>query len=132
MLGTREQNKLVGLLPKEAIYVGVGVGKRWNKSFMTEAAANSGGYFTHINPDESATWRTMELLASLNSPRLLDLKVQSNDGEVDFLLNNKIVLHGEQLCAIARLKPDQSIPKSVQITGRVDGDEFSRRIACKP
>lgn len=53
ILGEREIGKLVETLSKDVPYVGVGVGKHWNRSFMKAAASRSGGYFTQINPDES-------------------------------------------------------------------------------
>ena len=31
----------------------------------------TGGFYTQINPDESVGWRTFDLLATLNTPRLL-------------------------------------------------------------
>ena len=69
---------LVRRLPERARYVGVGVGKRWARSFMKDAAERTGGYFTQINPDEPVAWRAFDLLATLNTPRLLGLKVAAN------------------------------------------------------
>ena len=43
--------------------------------FMKAAAEQTGGYFTQINPDEPIAWRAFDLLATLNTPRLLDVSV---------------------------------------------------------
>jgi len=51
VLGERKTDRLVKLIPRRARYVGVGVGKRYNRAFMKAAAAATGGYFTQINPD---------------------------------------------------------------------------------
>ena len=41
---------------------------------MKLAAERTGGYFTQINPDEPIAWRAFDLLATLNTPRLLDVR----------------------------------------------------------
>ncbi len=80
VLGARRADQLNALADEQlaaagAAYVGVGVGKRWNRGFMRHAAAGSGGYFTQINPDEQINWRAFDLLATLNTPRLLNIGV---------------------------------------------------------
>src|SRR5262249_34412995 len=69
------QEELPKLLPKKPHYVGIGVGKRWNRAFMKQCAEKTGGYYTQINPDESISWRPFDLMAPLNTPRLLDIRV---------------------------------------------------------
>src|SRR5262249_6170532 len=73
-LGERREDVLAKRIPEGAHYVGVGVGKLWARSFMKAAAERSGGYFTQINPDEPIAWRAFDLYATLNTPRLLDVK----------------------------------------------------------
>src|SRR5207302_588608 len=49
-MGEREAGKLAKMLPESVRYVGVGVGKRWNRAFMKAAAERTNGLFTQINP----------------------------------------------------------------------------------
>ncbi len=86
VLGLRNVDALVKRLPERAAYVGVGVGNRWSRALMKSAAAGHplagrGGYFTQINPDEQIAWRALDLLATLNTPRLLGVQV-SGSGRV--------------------------------------------------
>src|SRR5262249_10155942 len=48
----RDDREARGERETQARYVGVGVGRRWNRSFMKAAAEKTGGHFTQINPDE--------------------------------------------------------------------------------
>src|SRR5262249_14106360 len=75
MLGQRQSAKLARQIPQHVHYVGVGVGKRWGRHFMKTAAERTGGYVAQINPDEPISWRAFELMATLNTPRLMDVKV---------------------------------------------------------
>jgi ferric-dicitrate binding protein FerR (iron transport regulator)/predicted Zn-dependent protease len=125
----RRQDELIKSIPAGTRYVGVGVGKRWARSFMKDAAERSGGYFTQINPDEPVAWRAFDLLATLNTPRLLGLKVVANhapgaQAAAAFLTDNSYVCQGEELCACARV--EGPVPQSVTVTGTVDGQPFSR------
>src|SRR5205823_13600169 len=43
--GERQEDVLARRIPKGAHYVGVGVGKRWSRTFMKSAAESSAGYF---------------------------------------------------------------------------------------
>ena len=86
-MGERRLDVLAQRMPAGASYVGVGVGRRWNRDLMKTAAERTGGYFTQINPDEPIAWRAVELAATLRSPRLLGLHVAAPgvDGAVRHL-----------------------------------------------
>ncbi|HZY87780.1 MAG TPA: VIT domain-containing protein, partial [Gemmataceae bacterium] len=127
----KRQDELVKAIPAGTRYVGVGVGKRWARSFMKDAAERTGGYFAQINPDEPVAWRAFDLLATLNTPRLLGLKVAANhapgapaEAAAVFLTDNSYVCQGEEMCACARV--EGAPPQSVTVTGTVDGRPFSR------
>jgi hypothetical protein len=141
-LGSQDQAQLVAALPEKAKYIGIGVGKRWNRAFMKQAAAKTGGYFTQINPDEDIAWRSLDLVATLNTPRLLDVKVADNTGRV-WLAYDDTVADGEEVCAITRLdsaaatkalgaeaKVDPE-PTTVTISGTLDGKPFEATYAIK-
>src|SRR5205085_157369 len=102
-IGERDAGQLAKLLPESVPYVGVGVGKRWNRAFMKAAAERTNGLFTQINPDETIAWRAFELLATLNTPRLLGVQVVDAAGKVPFLLETSMLAQGEELCAVARV-----------------------------
>jgi ferric-dicitrate binding protein FerR (iron transport regulator) len=126
-LGERREDELVRRLPAKTKYVGVAVGKRWSRNFMKTAAENSGGYFTQINPDEPVAWRAFDLSATLNTPRLLDVKVVDNAEQVAFVPCATSIADGEEICAIARIEPaTQPLPKEVTISGKLDGQPFVR------
>jgi autotransporter-associated beta strand protein len=128
VLGERATDKLVGMLPAGTRYVGVAVGKRWGRSFMQEAAARTGGYFTQINPDENIDWRAFDTVATLDTPRLLGMKVVGDDQQ-EFLTFNNSVAAGEEITAVARLDEKAGLPAFVTITGTLDGKEYSRRVS---
>jgi Tfp pilus assembly protein PilF len=129
ILGERQNNKLLANLAEGIRYVGIGVGKRWNRTFMKSAASRTGGYFTQINPDESIDWRVFELMSTLDSPRLLDLRVDTDKDKAEFLCFRDWAIHGEEVCVIARFKPDQASVQSVTVAGSIDGRPYRQTIA---
>jgi len=130
-LGERGDDKLAARIPEGTRYVGIGVGKRWNRAFMKMAADRSGGYFTQINPDESISWRAFELLSTLNTPRLLELRVVDNAEKVTFLTETASLAQGEELCAFTRIDAKGALPEKVTISGKVNGKPFTRELAVK-
>ncbi|MGB6041516.1 MAG: VIT and VWA domain-containing protein, partial [Pirellulales bacterium] len=128
VLGNRAVDQLTELIPSGAQYVGVAVGKRWNREFMRTAAANRSGYFTQINPDETVSWRTFDLVATLDTPRLLEVAAEDPQNAVLWLSFDQSLAQGEQLAVVARLESGQPLPKSVVLTGRLDGEIYHREI----
>src|SRR5208337_519414 len=131
-MGERRESVLARSLPPGARYVGIGVGRRWSRSFMKTAAEHTGGYFTQINPDEQIAWRCFDLAGTLNAPRLLNVQVTESNPRARFLSFTSTVAHGEEACAIARLDAkDDRLPESVTITGTLAGQEYRRVIPVK-
>jgi len=128
ILGNKDVDALVAQVPEAAQYVGIGVGKRWARNFMKSAAARSSGYATQINPDEQVGWRSLELLATLNTPRLLNVNVVDRDERFQFLPDSDSLASGEELCAITRFDDGIELPSSVEVTGLVDGELYSEEI----
>jgi ferric-dicitrate binding protein FerR (iron transport regulator)/tetratricopeptide (TPR) repeat protein len=125
-MGEKRDDILVKRIPAGTRYVGVGVGRRWNRAFMKAAAERSGGYFTQINPDEPVSWRGFELYAALTAPRLLDVTVTDDAGRRLLTCANSITA-GEEVCAALRLDGDDPHPpQSVKVTGSLDGAPFER------
>src|SRR5262249_17290709 len=130
-MGERRPEELVKHLPEGTRYVGVGVGRRWARSFMKAAAEGSGGHFTQINPDESISWRAFGLFAPLPTPRLLDATGADPTGRVRFLNFTSTAAQGEELCAVARIGPDRELPKEVTVRGTLEGKPFTSTLPVK-
>lgn len=128
VLGQRDQKKLLNALPVDAQYVGVGIGKRWSRSFMKSAAGRTGGHFTQINPDEKVSWRAFELLSTLNAPRLINLKVDSDRKDVRFLTFADTLAHGQEFSAITRVPVKSKPLQVITITGTLDGQPYTRTL----
>lgn len=128
VLGERDTKKLLKLLPSDVEYVGVGVGKRWSRSFMKSAAGQTGGYFTQINPDENVSWRAFDLLSTLNAPRLTDIVVNADRRNVRFLTFAETVSHGQEIAAVARLPRQAKSLDSVTVSGLLNGQPFRRTL----
>lgn len=131
ILGERREEVLARRIPANVHYAGVGVGKRWSRSFMKQAAELSDGYFTQINPDEPISWRAFELVSTLNTPRLLNMQVADPDKQAVFLSYANSVAQGEEFCAIARLESGQSIPETVTIGGTLNGEPIRQTVVVE-
>ena len=128
VLGERDELKLLRKLPADVQYVGVGVGKRWSRTFMRSAASQTGGHFTQINPDEKVNWRAFELLSTLNAPRLLNLKVDSGRKDVRFLTFAETISHGQEIAAVTRLPLKAKPLSTITVTGTLNGKPFTRHL----
>jgi ferric-dicitrate binding protein FerR (iron transport regulator) len=131
VLGETKADVLAKRVPENTHYVGVGVGKRWNRALMKQAAERSSGFFTQINPDEPINWRAFELHSALTAPRLLDVKVVDNAEKATFLTHTSAVAQGEEVCAITRLPAGATMPQAVTVTGILDGKTFTRSVPVK-
>jgi ferric-dicitrate binding protein FerR (iron transport regulator)/tetratricopeptide (TPR) repeat protein len=129
-LGQRSDAALAKLIDTRTTYIGVGVGKQWGRAFMKSMADRSGGYFTQINPDEPINWRAFDLLAALNTPRMLDIRVADKDGRVPFLTESTFVTQGEEICAIARadFAKNEMLPTTMIFKGKLAGKEVTREL----
>ena len=126
VLGDRDEAALLRRLPDGVRYVGVGVGKRWSRSFMKSAAAKTGGFYTQINPDEKVAWRAFDLLSTLNTPRLLNVRVDVASGSAGtFLTHNDSLAQGEELCAILRTSQSAPLPDVLTVHGLLDGKNWT-------
>jgi len=124
-LGERRDNELAKRLPEGTRYVGIGVGKQWNRAFMKLAAERSGGYFRQINPDEPIAWHAFDLLATLNTPRLMNVRVIDDAEKVTFLTESSGLAQGEEVCAIARVARARNVNR-VTIAGTLGGKPWQR------
>jgi Tfp pilus assembly protein PilF len=130
-MGERRDDVLARRIPDGTHYVGVGVGRRWNRAFMKAAAERTAGYFTQVNPDEEVSWRAFDLAATLNTPRLLDVRVTDRDGKATFLPFARSLTQGEEVAAIARLDEKQALPEAVVVRGTLNGQPFERELTVR-
>ncbi|MDP6355150.1 MAG: VIT domain-containing protein, partial [Planctomycetota bacterium] len=72
--GRKTVDELLHQLPQGATFIGIGVGKKADARFLQAAADETGGTFTLMNPDEDLDWRVFDLMAALNTPRLVGLE----------------------------------------------------------
>jgi ferric-dicitrate binding protein FerR (iron transport regulator) len=135
----RKQDALKEMIAKEmpkAKYVGIGVGKRWARAFMKEQAEKTGGLFTQINPDEQVAWRTFELLATLNTPRLLNVTAEFPGKDMPRVLVDQALLsQGEELCITTRVPlvdGKANLPAQLVVKGTLDGKDYRKVIALEP
>ena len=70
---------------------------------MKAAAARTGGWATQITLDQPIAWRALDLLATLNTPRLVGVRVADAAGRLSFLSCEDSLAQGEELVAVARL-----------------------------
>jgi len=127
-MGERRPDVLAQRVPEGTRYVGVGIGKRWARDFMKSAAERSGGYFTQINPDEPVSWRAFELSATLNTPRLMNVRV-TGDSQIRWLAFGSTLAQGEELAAVARFGPESPLPAQVTVSGTLDGKPFVKTMS---
>ncbi|MEJ7591773.1 MAG: hypothetical protein WKF77_09505, partial [Planctomycetaceae bacterium] len=144
-LGERDAAKLAAMIPADAQYIGIGVGRRWNQAMMKRAASRTGGLWTQINPDEEIAWRAFDVFSKLHSPRLVSVAVRSEEQGAsaenlksqisdlksespEFLLFSDTIAQGEELAAICRVPEGQPLPTSVTITAQLDGKAWTQTI----
>src|SRR5262245_50118981 len=130
-LGERRQDVLVGRLPEGTRYVGVGVGRRWNRSLMKAAAERTGGLFAQVNPDEPVGWRAFDLFATLNTPRLLNVTVADADTGRAFLCHATALAQGEEVCDVARLDAKEELPRAGVVRGVVGGKPYEQVLGVR-
>lgn len=129
-LGERRDDLLVKMVPENVRYLGIGIGKRWNRAFAKLAAERTGGFFTQINPDEPLPWRAFELLSTLNTPRLMQVRVVDAAEKAAFLSESLSLAQGEELCAVTRVDAKTGkLPEKVIVSGTVDGQPFVREVS---
>jgi len=122
ILGETDNAKLLAQLPAGCVYASIGIGKRWNLAFARAAAAQTGGWFTRINPDESPGWRAFEFMSAMNAARLVEVKLDS----ADWRIMSETLAHGTELCAVAKLAKDAPLPTQIRVSGTLGGQPWLR------
>ncbi len=129
-IGESRPEVLADRVPPGTRYVGIGVGKRWNRAFMKLAAERTAGYYRQINPDEPLAWHAFDLLSTLNTPRLMNVQVVDDAEKVKFLAETTLASQGEEIAAVGQAA-SLPAPTSITITGQLDGKPFVRKLQVK-
>ncbi|HTM23101.1 MAG TPA: VIT and VWA domain-containing protein, partial [Kofleriaceae bacterium] len=117
----------------KAVFVGVAVGARMDMVKLNALAARTGGYATAMNPGDDLGWRAFDLVAALNTPRVVDLAAEALDGEgrpiagTDLYSSARQLADGEELDLLARLPG--AAPASLRLSGTLAGQPWTQTIA---
>jgi len=128
--GRKTVDELLHQLPKGATFIGIGVGKKADARLLQAAADETGGTFTLINPDEDLDWRVFDLMAALNTPRLVGLEARfetaaGKAAEIVSYPSARTLAEGESLTVVGRT--DSRLPGALVLKGKVGGQGFERR-----
>ena len=129
--GEKSISELSRAIPSICKFVGVGVGKKVDSLFLQTAADRTGGTFTTINANEDVDWRVFDLLASMNTTRMTNIKVElldKDDRLIDAIVypSASILAAGETLTVTAM--SESAFPSAVRFKGRV-GTELITKTA---
>ncbi len=136
--GITETERLAGRLHKSCVFIGLGIGKKVDARFLQAAADATNGLFTTVNPSEDIRWRIFDLIAALNTPRLVDINIAFADDsgkemKLEAYPSTGTVSDGEVLTVLART--DREPPARMKLTGRVGQKRFEKEydlIAAAP
>ncbi len=127
--GEKAITELPRLIPSGCRFVGIGIGKQVDSMFLQEAASRTGGLFTTINPNEDIDWRVFDLIASLNTARMTNIRVallDENDKPMEAIAypSATIIAAGEILTVTAMC--GTKLPSWIRFTGQVDGRSVTK------
>ena len=128
-------DRLAAAVPAGATFVGVGVGKKVDATFLQAAANRTGGLFTTMNPSEDVTWRAFDMVAALNTPRLVDIEAVFTDATggvvpVDAYPSTGTLSDGEALTVLGRT--DGLMPARMVLKGRAGGENVEHTYDLMP
>ncbi|HUH05565.1 MAG TPA: VIT domain-containing protein [Kofleriaceae bacterium] len=119
-------------LSGQATFVGVAVGERMDDRVLRGLAAATGGIVSHMNPGDDLAWRAYDLVAALETPRVVGLEASlhaAGDTQVageEVLVSAAQLADGEELTVVARLGGVR--PTAVELRGTVHGAPWSARL----
>jgi len=140
------RHRLAAAVPEGTTFIGVGVGKKVDATFLQAAADRTGGMFTTINPSEDMTWRAFDMVAALNTPRLVDIETVFTDATggvvpVDAYPSTGTLSDGEALTVLGRtdgLMParmvlkaraaDENVEETYDLMPPTEGADYAPRL----
>ncbi len=131
--GERTLKTLSGLVRGKATVVSVAVGKKMDSMVLRGLASATGGMFTTMNPGDDLGWRSFDMIAALNTPRLVDVEASLLDGEGRAItegstyVSARQLADGEELSVVAKL--GGAVPATLQLRALRNGKPWSTKIA---
>ncbi|NQT53115.1 FecR domain-containing protein, partial [bacterium] len=130
--GKTEVDLLLKRIPQGATFVGIGVGKKADQRFLQAAADQTGGLFALINPDEDIDWRVFDLVAALNTPRLVGITARFENAagraaDIIAYPSARALADGETLFVVGRTQG--RAPAWLVLEGTVGDERLEHRYA---
>ena len=127
--GEKAIAELPRLIPTRCKFVGIGIGKKVDSMFLQEAANQTGGMFTTIHPNEDIDWRVFDLVASMNTLRMSNIRVtllDGNDQPMESIAypSSSQIAAGETLTVTALC--DKKLPTKIRFTGSVNKQSVTK------
>ena len=108
-------------------FAAVSFGPRHDEPTLARLAAAGDGLHLHVDEGDEPSWRALELLATLATPRVLDLEAELLDAAGRAIAparthaGARSLVDGEALELLAELGPDDPEPVAVVLRGRQAG-----------
>ncbi|MBW2454077.1 MAG: FecR domain-containing protein [Deltaproteobacteria bacterium] len=124
---------LRSLVEGRAVFVGVAVGDQVDETRLRGLADTTGGFFMAVNQGDDLAWRAFDLVAALNTPRLVEVKATLIDDGGRPIAGAQAhapsqVAGGEDVVVVAKLPAGQPVAQ-VKLTAKLDGEPWSRSLA---
>ncbi|PJB33761.1 MAG: hypothetical protein CO108_30130 [Deltaproteobacteria bacterium CG_4_9_14_3_um_filter_63_12] len=122
---------LIALLQGRASVVAVGLGDSVDGRLLQQLAGATGGLYSAMNPEEDLDWRTFDLVASLNTARVLELETSLLDAEGvpvesdGLYVSAESLAAGEELTVVAKVS---RLPVAVRLNGSMNGTPWQQTL----
>jgi predicted Zn-dependent protease len=134
-IATASSDDLASLRRKlegKATVISVAVGDSRDDAVLEGLARATGGFSTSVSAGENIAWRAFDLVATLSTARVLDLRAEllGADGrpiDGSTYASSHQLADGEELTVVSRLA--DSAPAAVRLTGKAGGAPFEQTIA---
>jgi ferric-dicitrate binding protein FerR (iron transport regulator)/tetratricopeptide (TPR) repeat protein len=133
--GTTELEALRKRVSFGPTFVGVAVGDQVDQNVLQTMAEASGGLSISVSPGEDLAWRAFEVIAMLNSPRVLGVQATLLDSggsslsELAALPSATSIPHGECISVLTRgSELTQGRVQAVRLEGTLAGEPWSQTI----
>lgn len=126
VLGETDGAALAARVPGDARFVGVAVGRRAARTFLRAAAARTGGFWTQVQPEESAAFRALEIADAIDAPWITGLAAAAGDQR--FHVFDDAVAAGGEIAAVVRLEAKAPLPERVVLSGTLRGAAWSETV----
>jgi len=129
--GERAPAALAEKVAGHATFIGAAVGDRADGRLLGALADATGGLFESVSTGDDLAWRAFDLVAALETPRVVDLEATLVDAagktvdDASVYPSSHQLADGEELSVVARL--GATTPVALELHGRRDGAAWSYR-----